>query len=198
MLGDAMKRKIEIIDQIEGQPVIGKMYLVMCVKVSVESGKYECGVRGWVPIMGPLHDDREYIGVKIRHYHIDWRFARFDDDGAGPVEQARKFGRFVSDKQVMSLPELRRRRCVREMGAFPTHLPDYSGDGTPIDFIRKLETAYRDVKLKPDCMICPHRGISLAGVTEKDGVRVCPGHGLAWRMDTGELSPRLTAPLKRN
>ncbi len=186
---------LERIDQIKWQAIIGRIYLVMCVKVSIESDKYRYGHGGWVPIIGPMHDDLEYIGIRQRHYHIDWRFANFDDDDC-PVEQARKFGRFISDMQVMSVPELRRRKCQRDPGEFPTHLPDYSDKRIAVHFIRTLETAYRDVKLKPGCMICPHRGISLAGVTEKDGVRVCPGHGLAWRMKTGELSPRVTATEK--
>jgi hypothetical protein len=77
-------------------------------------------------------------------------------------------------------------RCQRRMPSFPTHI-----SGQPIEFVAGLENAYADVKLK--CSKCPHRGMPLTGLPEKDGVVVCNGHGLAWNVQSGEMVRRLTA-----
>lgn len=181
---------IERIDQIQGEAVIGKMYRVLCVNVN-DGHRYAAYIRnGWLPVVGTAHDDTEIIGVSGRHYHIDWRFTKMGD--IGEFESARKFGRVIWERNVIGKPLFMRRKLLRQMDEFPIRIPNFGGGSSPIVFIPRLEAAYRDVKLKQNCMLCPHRGISLAGVPEKDGVRVCPGHGLAWRISDGAMVPRAT------
>ena len=78
-----------------------------------------------------------------------------------------------------------RRKCQREMPDFPSHVDGWLNTGH-----RHLEAAYRGCRLKPDHPVCPHKGFPLEGLPEKDGVVICPGHGLAFDMNTGELVPR--------
>lgn len=60
-----------------------------------------------------------------------------------------------------------------------------------VDWMEKLETQYAKARLLPG-LICPHRGVSCAGVSCAGNVStvVCPGHGLAWNRETGRLVTR--------
>jgi hypothetical protein len=66
-----MKRIIDV-----EEPQVGERYLVPVVR------ELRVGPRGlrivgdlWVPVIGPLHDDTEIIGLPARHWHVDFRFA---------------------------------------------------------------------------------------------------------------------------
>lgn len=158
-------------------PIVGKFYNVPCIQS--ENGK-------WFPILGPKHEDADYIRFPTEHYHFDFRFITNSDI-------IRQFGRSYHPGQFfgsvataargmaggcyrMDTIKTMRRKCIRQM-------PEY-----PIDraiWLPQLEAAYADKKMK--CMTCPHRGIPLDGLPVKDGVVTCPVHGLRWNVTTGEL-----------
>ena len=161
---------------------IGRYYRVPCVEVPM----WRC----MVPLFGPLHEDTEIIGFPEEHWHIDWRFT-------SPAFMERwvykriPHGTVLSRKNAVGAVEIRPRKCRREMPVFPTH--PYSGK--PVFWLADLEKAHAEARLKCG-MICPHRGLPLAGCPAKDGVVVCPGHGLAWDVETGDLVRRLPAKKK--
>jgi hypothetical protein len=72
----------------------------------------------------------------------------------------------------------RRLRCKREMPDFPESA----------FWIPQLEKKFKGTKL--NCLICPHRGISLETAQRHGDLAICPGHGLQWNLRTGEMVPR--------
>ncbi len=172
---------------------IGKFYNVPCVLLGFPFH------REWYPVIGPQHDDAEYIGIAVRHWHYDVRFLtalqlkRLMYAYPGGVEASAML-RLVTEQMLdptCTKPVLKRKRMARDMPNFPMT------DGrNPNPFARKLEAAYADVVLKPDCRTCPHRGMPLDGVPVKDGVVICPGHGLAWDLNTGRMVRRVAEHLR--
>lgn len=165
------------------EPVIGRIYNVPAIE-------WGGGVQGkeakpyWssptLPILGGLHNDREVIGFEDDHWHVDWRFV-----GAHAHALA---GSFISRhakviKGFLTTGVIHRvhRRCKRPHEIFKFR---------PSTWMPELEKHYKDAVL-PKCLKCPHRGISLVGAPIENGARVCPGHGLAWNIETGKLQPRL-------
>lgn len=175
---------IERIDEISGQPVIGKMYLVPCVHV--KSGYVSFLKSDWTPVIGPKHDDAEIVSFVPEHFHIDWRFIRPSDIG-DEKEVLRSHGKVIDVKYVDRKIENRRRKCKQEMPEFPVK---YNGIDI-VSWLPELERAFRDVKLKPDCRVCPHRGGPLTGLPVKNGMVVCSLHGLRWRLSDGAMVPRV-------
>ena len=164
---------------------VGKYYRVPCV---LAHKRFWCGA-GWVPVIGPLHEDAEIINFPDEHFHIDWRFVMprmlkraqafgIMSEFARPIQlQTSKFYGY-QQQIVLDGPVVKRRLCRREFGDYPRHKSGWQ----PI-----LDSAYRDCKLKPG-MVCPHRGIPLESVRAVDGVVTCPGHGLRWNVKTGALA----------
>lgn len=154
--------------------VIGKTYEVPAVLVSEWHG-----LRGvWIPIIGPRHEDAEFILFQHWHYHINWQFA----SQSVIDEQGVRYGIVVCspDKRgldVVIAQEVRRMTCKRIWPPYPypqaTWLP-------------ALTAAFRHCKLGPD-MICPHRGLPLAHAPRDGDIVTCPGHGLRWNVHTGEI-----------
>jgi len=61
---------IQRIDDLKEPPIVGRYYLVPCIKVtSAESLPV-----GFWPVTGPQHEDKEIIGFAWRHWHYDFRF----------------------------------------------------------------------------------------------------------------------------
>jgi hypothetical protein len=177
---------IQRLSDIEGEPEVGKFYLVPCLLYRGD----------WTPVMGPRHDDKEFIGVVEEHYHRD---VRFTDDGTceylaseifQPAPDAYTMLSIVSTRFAKGEPVYKRRKCRRRMPEFPIELrrrldPLITSHAT---WIKPLEAAYKDANA--NCGRCPHRGFSLQGLPVKDGKVTCPGHGLRWSVETGELVPR--------
>lgn len=159
------------IEDVEGLPVVGKFYLVPCVRINASV---------W-PILGEFHNDKE-IGIEYDHWHYDHRFTssyQFDRDPY-PYAMIR-----IKMRKEHDLVETLARKCRRQMPDFPSRLR-INGGKTHVAIT--LERNFKDVKMK--CLTCPHRGFSLKGVPNKNGIIVCPGHGLAWEVESGRMIER--------
>jgi len=134
-------------------------------------------------VIGPWHEDAELIEFPHDHYHFDFRFVSNLSSLMRPAEEWR-FARVLTRAAcaIMDGSEPRvewmRRKCIRDGPLFPD-APHWGS---------KLERAYANKKL--ECGRCPHRGLPLHGQPVNGGVVVCPGHGLAWDVQTGALVPR--------
>lgn len=189
-----------------GPAEVGKFYMVPCIKLLREqragffAGFHPAADRsGWIPVIGPEHEDRELLKFKAMHFHVDVRFLSV----ASLDKFYTPFRSHPAEQQAMTLPvstwsdghggypplkferAMKRRQCKREMPDFP---PVVSRDKRWC----ALENAYKGCKLKPG-NICPHRGIDLTPFIKPDGTVICPGHGLRWNTATGELLPRQAA-----
>lgn len=169
-------------------PIVGNYYLVPVVERYPWHGR----IGDW-PVLGPLHEDREFFNFTEAHYHIDIRFVsarqhkfivertpwtyRTTDDASdaaltvsGTPLQSRgsplPYGR----------PILRRLRCKRE--SVPTSLLSYATVARD-----KMIAAYGNPAL-PICRrdgrkLCPHRKVDLSSFPpDAAGIVVCPLHGL--------------------
>lgn len=170
---------------------VGKFYDVPCVRARIGA------VNKIWPVLGPWHEDQEIIGFTYYHFHLDLRFLTDDDlryvsgCSAGYPEYVavhnhdRRFhrqfgikGRFWRPTYAVKPLGLRRRRCLREM-------PEYSRSAV---WIKELERAFRNARVDPKQLVCPHRGAPLQGLTPDENQNVtCPLHGLCWSLKTGRL-----------
>jgi hypothetical protein len=163
-------------------PEIGQRYLVNCVWAD----PFPLGMQPrWWPVLGSPHTDPE-ISVRAAnpHWHCDWRFVSElvwhrvmtrVSNGETPLSYAIWTTRTAGNTTRRIL------KLKRPMPAFPKiaaqHLP-------------VLEHACANSRLNLDTMRCPHRGICLRGIPpDSNGVITCPGHGLKWNANTGELVP---------
>ena len=167
---------------LDGQPaaevVVGRMYLVPMVR-----GLFQYWRRRW-PVLGPKHEDADYIGFEHEHYHFDWRFVDrdvFDTLYYDKLDGHILFAWALTDlrNQIPLGPVIwRRRKCHRPMPDFPRHLPMW---------LLTLEAAYAD-RVLTDALVCPHRGVALGGLARDTvGCVVCPLHGLRWNLETRRL-----------
>lgn len=168
---------------------VGRYYMVPCVRVNRSSlGGPGTGKRlGWLPVIGPAHEDKAILDFSRVHYHYDWRFI--------DAKQASVIGHDPTTGEALSAIETlvcviekqeRKLRCRRAMPTFPLPPPQ-------VFPLAKLESAYASHRIKPDCRVCPHRGVPLNGLPVRDGAVVCPGHGLKWNIATGGLVRRTSA-----
>ncbi len=145
---------------------IGKKYLVPCIRYG-----YGSFGRGWVPILGPEHDDYEIIGIKGKHYHVDTRFLTAsqlrENDWRAPTVVCK-----TDDHDAYKLA-VKPRVCIRNAIDFPAIYQDR--------WPKELKEAFKDHKLK-DCFVCPHKGFHLKPVEDSEGFAICPGHGLVWNL----------------
>lgn len=174
--------------------VVGKRY-----SVPVVIRKNAAKPLSVLPVIGPLHEDKEFIGFPARHWHPDRRFIpqswfkqEFNNHWSVvlspyPSQMAGQLGvglRTAWQEPVVIDGGRRILTCKRLVTSFCER------DGKPPRWLARMESAYKDEHLRN--MICPHRGISCIGVKpEADGSVVCPGHGLAWNPKTGELVSRV-------
>ena len=173
--------------------VVGRYYRMPAIRIQ-PPGWY--GVKsGWLPVMGPEHEDKELLDFPQRHFHIDWRFA------SQQALAAASFGRDLrwvygfplctrtdsmsgapnplklQDLITSVTPVLVRLKCKREWPEYPKS----------IRWLPELQKAYAD---KDAASVCPHRGIPASCyIEEPDGVLRCPGHGLAIDAETGKVLP---------
>ena len=175
------------VSEIEGEPVVGRYYLVPSIRIR--------GV--WIPIFGPKHEDRDYIGFTQHHYHFDLRFlsdayikfrvGHYYEKEQKPTCAPEQFMMQVVTVEIYGESAVveRRKLCRRRMPIFPT-----TTGVTTKNWFPKLEAAYAETKL--NCARCPHRGFPLSkDNADEDGNVVCPGHGLCFNLNTGRLVSRL-------
>jgi len=163
---------------------IGKFY-----RVPVVRGKIKYCVADW-PVLGPLHEDSDYINFDAEHYHLDGRFltdARFKflELVKGTVHGIFKcvldfpLSGDIYEGESPKFLGYRLRKCRRTIPQYPH---------AAIPWIESLSEAYADATVNPESLICPHRGAPLQGLTPdaKDCV-TCALHGLKFSCKTGKL-----------
>lgn len=60
-----MKRHKTLDVETVAMPEVGRRYSVPCI--------YATDWKCWLPIFGPIHEDKEFIQFPDQHWHIDWR-----------------------------------------------------------------------------------------------------------------------------
>jgi hypothetical protein len=174
---------------------VGRFYLVPCLFIPAEWSTAWMPDDGWVPTIGPKHSDPDHLKFEVDHFHIDWRFIGDEQLRYASFWNGFPHGNVISSVEgrnvIKSHPVLKRRKCRRDMPEFPV-----VGASMHIESRRKWQALEKAQfagcnKLKPG-NICPHRGIDLTPFRQPDGTAVCPGHGLRWNLDTGELMRRHT------
>lgn len=169
---------------------IGRSYKVPACAVK----RFLASFDGFVPVIGPEHEDAEFLNFPHQHWHVDWRFAsprlwqraleyfaRVDSVTAEQMAYSLVLGRsVVADRFSIEIGDVqfRRMKCRRDFPAYPHHKARWQAS---------LEAAYACKKLKNG--ICPHKGLPLHTIQPVDGVITCPGHGLRWNAATGALVP---------
>jgi len=159
---------------------VGRIYRVPAVLVT---GWWH--YRGWLPVIGPMHEDAEFLNFPWPHFHVDWRFAPeavweshrdFPNQGshfAMPIQCPDKRGNQV----IVRGPELRRMKCKRAPGRFPVERANER-------WLPALRAKFACAKLINGT--CPHRGIPVSAMYRDGDILTCPGHGLQWNALTGE------------
>jgi len=175
--------RVKRVDELTESPVIGRTYLVPCV--------FDVVSEHWIPVRGPLHDDREIIGFAAKHWHRDTRFAvkqrEIDSDGGNRAQI--QMLRVVAEDKTTGEVRYLLRRCLSRDVDFPMKTTSSAGNVHRNPFAADLETAFEGMRLK--CMKCPHRGFDLSNMKpDHKGRVVCPGHGLQWNTRTGRLNRR--------
>lgn len=156
--------------------VVGCYYLVPAVRVTDWHG-----FEGWLPVLGPWHEDAEIVGFKWPHFHVDWRFApaealnRCSWRGhkyalAYPVQCPDTRG----TKVIEEGPSLRKMKMKRAQLQFPNN-------GGWVDALRRHHACDKLVNGR-----CPHRGLPVEAMHRDGDVLTCPGHGLRFNAITGE------------
>lgn len=182
------KQTLQRIADIEGLPEIGQFYLVPCAKV-IRLGRHHR--YKWWPVIGPVHDDKEYLNFPHEHYHYDFRFitdalwnSRYGSRSLkhpsvmGVVQHVKVMQYEVEHESVVEVVE-KKLRCIRQMIEFPNQL------------CYVLEPTFKDATVNLNCLRCPHRGVPLNGLPQDDaGNVICPGHGLKWNLTTGGMISR--------
>lgn len=176
--------------------VVGTYYKVPSISIDeierTQGRYYVLNCMSWVPVWPQLHDDAN-IGFPEKHYHVDWRFVSDEDIKciANLSYGDRVYRASIDDilesvillvitsESVKRGPEERLQCCYRNHLTWPFH------HNAP----ERLEKLLSGAKLK--CWRCPHWGFDLSTVKpNEDGIIQCPGHGLCFRADNGQLVPR--------
>jgi hypothetical protein len=172
---------------------IGRYYLVPCIRLLprnlVQSYHIAAGRDGWIPVLGPKHEDAELIGFPNTHLHVDLRFV---DTRTWQRQQDRTWRTVSTDFYAKPITlrdqstdrlythehDTRQLRAKRQPSWFPRQYAPW---------IQNLSSAFAECTLKPG-NLCPHRGLPLAPFADARGIAVCPGHGLAWNLNSGRLA----------
>jgi hypothetical protein len=159
--------------------IIGQFYQVPAVRVATWH-KFV----GWIPVIGPMHEDTEFVNFPYQHFHIDWRFVPREiwskignrnyanHHFAWPIQCPDTYGKQV----ILEGPTLRRMKCKRDAGKFPIERAKW---------LEPLRQSLGCAKLTNG--LCPHRGIPVSAMHREGDILTCPGHGLQWNAVTGLL-----------
>ena len=159
----------------------GKYYRVPCINHRSLTSLFR-GWGEWVPLVGPVHEDKEHVNFSPWHIHVDTRFLTFKNEYEYERALARPVSLLTSYLPLRNIAQdatlqVRRMRCRRPEPA----------QWIDAWFIESLESAHAGCRVFDGR--CPHRGIPLAcGRSLAPGIRQCSGHGLAWG-DDGTMVP---------
>lgn len=187
----AAARLAELVEPVE----VGRYYQVPSIRIDDNYSGHSyrlLNCMSWVPVWPQLHDDAD-IGFPDQHYHVDWRFVSDEDircvtvtaygshfrNASIEVMLAQAILLVIVRESVKAGPVDRLQRCHRDQLTWPSHhrAPE------------RLEPKYKNAKLK--CGRCPHWGFDLNSVApDANGIIQCPGHGLCFRADTGQVVVR--------
>jgi hypothetical protein len=205
---------LERIEELREPPVVGREYLVPCVRY------WWKGALRWWPVIGPKHDDIEHLNFAQVHYHLDRRFLRLADFRRFGWTYGRRHllrgvtNLFPSDTALAATPLSefgfgtaynpnnhgpadeggplpasvhRRRRCLVADVGFPTI--ERAGEK-----FERFHAAYEGKRCSRDSegrLICPHKGALLDSLApDRHGRAICPLHGLAIDMRSGVVVKR--------
>lgn len=184
---------IQKITDLTTEPELGKFYLVPTVQIRSDIPAWhlhlELSLGQVLPVLLPLHTDKEAVRFSYPHFHIDHRFLlkrdynKFLKSEKEAIRPGRRASLVITlelvaneiQQLVSETPTFKKMKCLREpLRAWPT-----------VPFHSELEALMADKKVVNH--ICPHRGVSMAGCKVEVGKRICPAHGLVWDAETGEL-----------
>lgn len=203
---------VQCITDITESPIVGRFYLVPCVRY------WYRGRVAWWPVMGPKHEDAEHLNFTQVHYHLDRRFMspkwfhtpRFVKSEIWPLGRMKGDPHFCGDTIIAARP-------LGEFGAGTGHCPGADGGGPlPAPVLRRRKCYISDVGFpelsrsgetflrfhrafegracKRDAeghLVCPHKGARLSSlVPDKAGRVICPLHGLMINVETGRVVKR--------
>lgn len=179
---------VPLLSGLREPPVVGRFYMVPAIFYRWN------GKDGHWPVVGPLHEDREFFAFSLLHYHVDLRFLT-----ASQWKLATRNGYRRSLSSVVASdaehaagsqplahldlpiprgrPRLIRRRCRLNTRAyaFPNEPP-----------IQRLNEHFgapaEPIRLRDGRILCPHRKADLSTYKpDKNGIITCPLHGLRVR-----------------
>ena len=181
-------------DELKEPIKIGQEYLVPCIlkhrtrdKIEAEwvNGEYEqkvVEIYNWIevfPVLNNLHSDKE-SGQDYKHYHVDNRF--FPPNKYSYRKQNRLYNNHFFTKEP---------RCDFKNGEVIPKIQylNLRCFNTEITYIT-VSQVVNNLKFKHKCaknMKCLHRGTSLEGLRDRNGIITCPLHGLKYRKENMEL-----------
>ena len=176
--------------------VPGKQYRVPCISHKILRRK-DRGWGMWVPLIGPVHEDRDVIGFEPWHIHVDSRFLTMPKEmepshyGSVLAAVVCLTARFLYP--FTDIDELRRdaKLQMRSLVCRRAHAPRFPA--AHASWFEELENKHLNCQVVNGR--CPHRGIHIqCGHKELNGEGYhCPGHGLRWGAD-GRLDPQFCSP----
>ena len=193
---------------------VGSFYVVPCVRAGWPN--IDDKPRWW-PILGPQHEDGEFINFPYQHFHVDYRFldakarklvsvalgsslafsAVITANNIVPEDREPDQSNSPGPKGVRGLPSTCPPvdRIAEDVSWLRTRRlkckaqwPAYP-DAKIVHWLGALEMAYSGQRLKRG-LVCPHKGTDLSTIKPDGMVITCPLHGLRWNVRTGELAPR--------
>lgn len=178
-----MTRPVSVlrVEDLTSPPVIGETYLVPCIWGSALTHPRPSSFE-WIPITGPRHSDSDYIGFNPMHFHFDHQFLseRFRKElvhWMNPEPLTYVAEHYDKAVGIVHWPLV----CVRHVKSYPR-----------LSFSSALEHGYRNKAVT--CGKCPHRGLPLSSLPREPGTDIvtCPGHGLRWDLNTGDMVGSVT------
>lgn len=100
--------------------VVGKMYRVPCMFVERVVRSSWIPTDGWVPVVGPRHNDVEHLNFDHEHYHVDWRFISSQAFAFATWRLGVPHGR-VKDDGTVICPAHGLRWCTKTGALLPHH-----------------------------------------------------------------------------
>jgi Rieske 2Fe-2S protein len=161
------------IDRLMEPAIVGRIYLVPTVRAEWPHGDEP---DDW-PVIGPKHNDVEFLNFERLHCHVDARFVRRRTHrrvvASTSWQGIPRHEYFLRPLSHPPLPDIvwKPLTMLREMPAYPFH------DEVAIKAIAE-HYAGRQCEHGKGGWICPHRKASLGSLAPVDGVITCPLHGL--------------------